>query len=78
MSELATFDTKSLDGETLELTPGAFEKPTLRTPQTENRNEANVLNGQDPNDTADPQNWSFRKKCFVFAALMSSSILADG
>lgn len=32
----------------------------------------------DDEDGRDPRNWSSRKKLFVFVALMSSSILADG
>lgn len=37
-----------------------------------------VLHGSDPNDPHDPRNWSAWRKHFVFFALMSSSLLADG
>lgn len=37
-----------------------------------------LLQGPDPNDLLNPQNWSPWRKRLIFTALMSSSLLADG
>ncbi|KAL1999698.1 hypothetical protein VTN02DRAFT_4149 [Thermoascus thermophilus] len=78
MSALESLETKSLDWSSFEITSDAFETPSVEAPSTENNNDPNILKEPDPNDTASPQNWSRHKKNFIFVALMSSSILADG
>lgn len=40
--------------------------------------QPSVIEGPDPNDVRNPQNWSPWKKRLILLALMSSSILADG
>lgn len=40
--------------------------------------DRNMSKGPDASDAANPRNWSPWKKGLLFAALMSSSFLADG
>jgi hypothetical protein len=68
--------------------PGAAEKPDLSEKNLKSEgtivalsnddDQPSVLEGPDPNDSLNPQNWSPWKKRLLFLALMSSSILADG
>lgn len=68
--------------------PGAAEKPTFSEKNlhpegtivalSNDHGEPSVLEGPDPSDPLNPQNWSPWRKRLLFLALMSSSILADG
>lgn len=66
-----------MSGSGLEDSVDAGEKPHMSKDITQAKLDTHVTEIDDE-DGRDPRNWSSRKKLFVFVALMSSSILADG